>query len=159
MPYPEIVRLSPNCAATPAHEHLGVLVHHSVMPFEATIARMLDPASEVSYHCIIGPDGARCTLVHDNHIAWHAGVSHFLGRPRCNQFLLGLAFAGDTYASPLTRAQLASAAEWLGPRWKRYGWSCERVTDHRQVAPGRKDDLNPTEWARVQAMLAETFGD
>jgi len=158
MPHPEIIRLSPNCAATPGHEHLGVLLHHSVMSFEATIARMLDPASEVSYHCIIAPDGARCTLVHDDHIAWHAGVSTFHGRPRCNQFLLGLAFAGDTYASPLTHAQLDSAAEWLAARWARYGWTLDRVTDHRQVAPGRKDDLNPTEWARVQAMLVAQFG-
>lgn len=157
MPYPEIVRLSPNCAAAPAHERLGVLVHHSVMAFEGTIARMLDPASEVSYHCLIAPDGARCTLVPDDCIAWHAGASTFLGRTRCNDFLLGLAFAGDTYASPLTSAQLCSAAEWFDPRWTRYRWTLDRVTDHRQVAPGRKDDLNPTEWARVHAMLVERF--
>lgn len=158
MPHPEITRLSPNRAATPPHERRGVLVHHSVMPFDATIARMLDPASEVSYHCLIAADGVRCTLVPDEYIAWHAGASTFLGRTRCNDFLLGLAFAGDTYATPLTEAQLDSAAEWLGDRWTRYGWTVDRVTDHRQVSPGRKDDLNPAEWARVHAMLVERFG-
>ncbi len=157
MSFPEIVRLSPNCAATPAHECLGVLFHHSVMPFDATIARMRDPVSEVSYHCLIAPDGARCTLVRDEHIAWHAGASTFLGRTRCNDFLLGLAFAGDTYAAPLTDAQLASAVEWLDARWTRYGWTLDRIADHRQVSPGRKDDLNPVEWARLHALLVGRF--
>ena len=150
-------RLSPNFSATPPHERLGVLVHHSILSFDATIARMLDPASEVSYHCLIAPDGARCTLVTDGHLAWHAGASSFLGRTRCNDFLLGLAFAADTYAAPLTDAQLASALEWLAPRWTACGWTLDRVTDHRQVSPGRKDDLNPVEWARLHAAIAARF--
>jgi AmpD protein len=153
MTFPEIERLSPNFTASPAHERLGVLLHHSVEPFEETIALMLRPESEVSYHALIAPDGTRCTLVRDEHIAWHAGASVFRGRSRCNDFLLGLAFAGDTYAAPLTDAQLTSAREWLSARWSRHGWSPEWMTDHRQVSPGRKDDLNPAEWARVATML------
>jgi N-acetyl-anhydromuramoyl-L-alanine amidase len=123
------------------------------MSFDATIAHMLNPASKVSYHCLIADDGTRCTLVSDEHIAWHAGASTFLGRARCNDFLLGLAFAGDTYRAPLTNAQLDSAREWLAERWVRYGWTPEVITDHRQISPGRKEDLNPVEWTRVQAML------
>lgn len=157
MPFAEIIRLSPNYAVAPPHERLGVLVHHSGLSFEETMARLLDPASRVSYHCLIAADGARCTLVADEHIAWHAGASTFHGRPRCNDFLLGLAFAGDTYQAPLTEAQLASALEWLVPRWDRHGWTPDWVTDHRQVAPGRKDDLNPVEWGRLQAAIAARF--
>jgi N-acetyl-anhydromuramoyl-L-alanine amidase len=123
------------------------------MSFDATISHMLNPASEVSYHCLIADDGTRCTLVSDEHIAWHAGASTFLGRARCNDFLLGLAFAGDTYRASLTNAQLDSAREWLAERWVRYGWTPEVITDHRQISPGRKEDLNPVEWTRVQAML------
>jgi AmpD protein len=118
---------------------------------------MLDPASRVSYHCLIAPDGTRCTMVADACIAWHAGASTFLGRTRCNDFLLGLAFAGDTYASPLTEAQIASALEWLAPRWDRYGWTLHRLVDHRQVALGRKDDLNPVEWQRFHTAVAARF--
>jgi AmpD protein len=134
-----------------------VLFHHSAMPFADALARLLDPASKVSYHVLIGSDGARCTLVPDGYIAWHAGASSFLGRTRCNDFLLGLAFAGDTYAAPLTAAQLASALEWLATRWIRYGWTPERMTDHRQVSPGRKNDLAPAEWARLHAAITEKF--
>ena len=152
MAFPEIERLSPAFTGAPAHERLGVLFHHSVEPFEDTIALMLRPESAVSYHALIASDGTRCTLVRDESIAWHAGASVFQGRSRCNDFLLGLAFAGDTYAAPLTEAQLASAREWLAQRWTRYHWSPEWITDHRQVSPGRKDDLNPVEWARVASM-------
>jgi AmpD protein len=112
----------------------------------------------VSYHCLIAADGRRCTLVEDEHRAWHAGESTFLGRNRCNDFLLGLAFAGNTYASPLTDDQLASALEWLEFRWLRLGWTLDRMTDHRQVAPGRKDDLNPIEWNRVRSLIETRFG-
>lgn len=157
MPFPEIVRLSPNRAAVPAHERLGVLVHHSVKPFEDTIALMLRPESAVSYHCLIATDGTRCTLVPDEHVAWHAGASVFRGRARCNDFLLGLAFAGDTYRDPLAAAQLASALEWLETRWASQRWTPDCVTDHRQVAPGRKDDLNPTEWTRLHAAVVAHF--
>jgi AmpD protein len=27
------------------------------------------------------------------------------------------------------------------------------MTDHRQIAPGRKDDLAPAEWARLRAAI------
>jgi AmpD protein len=157
MAYPEFKRPSPNFSTSTVHERLGVLVHHSVMPFDATIAYMSDPKNEVSYHVLIAPDGTRCELVQDTHIAWHAGASTFLGRTRCNDFLLGLAFAGDTYQQPLTDAQIASALEWLEARWPVYHWSPAVITDHRQVAPLRKDDLNPTEWLRFQSAIQARF--
>jgi len=155
--YSEITCLSPNFEAVPAHERLGVCFHHSALEFEATIARMLQLESQVSYHALIAPDGTRATLVADEHVAWHAGASAFLGRTRCNDFLLGVAFAGDTYATPLTSAQIDSALEWLAPRWALHGWTPARMTDHRQIAPGRKDDLNPTEWERLRAAIAGKF--
>jgi AmpD protein len=157
MPFPEFQRLSPNRDTAPRHEGLGVLFHHSEIGFEETIAHMLRPESRVSYHCLIAADGSRCTLAADEHVAWHAGVSRFLGRDRCNEFLLGVAFAGDTYRAPLTDPQMASALDWLALRWARRGWSLDRMTDHRQVAPGRKRDLNPPEWDRLRAAIAAEF--
>jgi AmpD protein len=156
-PFSQFERLSPN-RDEKAHERLGVLFHHSRIGFAETIDRMLDPASRVSYHCLIDRDGTRCTLVPETQVAWHAGVSRFMGRDRCNDFLLGVAFAGDTYLSPLSDAQLGSAIEWLGQRWAPLGWGPDRLTDHRQVSPGRKTDLNPAEWGRLLAAVAEHFG-
>lgn len=158
MRFPEQATLSPNFDPAPAHEQLGVLFHHSVESFADTIALMLRPETKVSYHVLIDTDGARRTLVPDEHIAWHAGVSQFRGRPRCNDFLLGVAFAGDTYRAPLSAGQIESALEWLAPRWRAHGWSIDLMTDHRQVSPGRKDDLNPAEWARLRAAIVHRFG-
>jgi AmpD protein len=158
MPFRELERLSPNRDRA-RHERLGVLVHHSELGFAETIGRMLDPASRVSYHCLIDRDGTRCTLVPDGEVAWHAGASRFLGRERCNDFLLGLAFAGDSYREPLSAPQIASALEWLDRRWWALGWTTACLTDHRQAAPGRKRDLNPAEWDRLFAAVAAHFGE
>lgn len=158
MPFEEFDAPSPHFSTAPAHERRGVCFHHTVMPFTATISHMQAPASRVSYHVVIAPDGSRARLVAEERVAWHAGVSVFQGRDGCNAFLLGLAFAGDTYAAPLAEAQIASALEWLEARWARRGWSLAWMTDHRQIAPSRKDDLAPAEWNRLRAAIAARFG-
>jgi N-acetyl-anhydromuramoyl-L-alanine amidase len=157
MAFREIERLSPNRDPA-AHEGLGALFHHSGLGYAETIDRMLSPESRVSYHCLIDVDGSRCRLVPDAQVAWHAGASRFLGRERCNDFLLGVSFAGDTYLSPLSGPQVASALEWLEARWAASGLGIDRVVDHRQVAPGRKRDLNPAEWDRLIGAIAAHFG-
>lgn len=158
MPFAEFDAPSPHFSPEPPHERFGVCFHHTVLSFAETIAHMQSPASRVSYHVVIAPDGSRARLVPEERIAWHAGVSVFQGRSGCNAFLLGVSFAGDTYAAPLTDAQLASALDWLEPRWSRLGWSLGRMTDHRQIAPGRKDDLAPAEWERLRTAIARRFG-
>lgn len=157
--FPETRLSSPNVSPYSNHERLGVCFHHTVLTFAQTIEHMLNPGSRVSYHVVIDGDGSRCTLAADNQVAWHAGVSFFAGRSRCNDFLLGCAFAGDSYQSPLTEPQLASALEWLEVRWHRHGWRPSDMTDHRQISPGRKDDLNPVEWTRLIHRIRNRFGD
>ncbi len=157
MPYEEFQRLSPNRDVDPPNEQLGVVYHHSELGFDETIALMLKPASRVSYHCLIGANGIRCRLVPDPQVAWHAGASAFRGRSRCNDFMLGVAFAGSTDRAPLSRDQIASALDWLRPRWSARGWGIGCITDHRQVSPGRKSDLNPAEWERLRAAICAEF--
>lgn len=158
MEFREYPLASPNCDATRRHDCRGVCFHHSAETFEDTLAILTDPARKVSYHCLIDADGTRCVLVADEHLAWHAGVSAFGGRGQCNEFLLGCAFAGNTWKTPLTEAQIASALDWLEPRWRRHGWNIDCMTDHRQIAPERKDDLNPVEWDRLRAAIVAHFG-
>lgn len=158
MRFQEFDAPSPHFSDEPPHERLGVCFHHTVLGFAETIAFMRSPESRVSYHVVIAPDGARARLVPEESVAWHAGVSVFQGRAGCNAFLLGVAFAGDTYAAPLTEAQIESALEWLEARRTRLGWSLAWMTDHRRIAPGRKDDLAPAEWERLRAAIARRFG-
>ena len=154
--YRELEALSPN--TTPGrNERRGVVFHHTILSFRETIAFMSRKENVVSYHCVIDSDGTRCRMAVDDAIAHHAGVSSFQEREGCNRFMLGCAFAGDTWQNPLTDDQLASTLEWLEPRWDRYHWSLAWMTDHRTVAPTRKDDLKPQEWARVQAAIRDRF--
>ena len=154
----ELESLSPN--TTPGrNERLGVVFHHSILTFWETIDYMSERENVVSYHCVIDTDGTRCRLALDDAIAHHAGVSAFKSREGCNRFMLGCAFAGDTNKEPLAKAQLESMLEWLDPRWERYKWSIDWMTDHRTVAPDRKDDLKPEEWSRVFSAIARRFGN
>lgn len=154
----DLIEPSPNYSAAPRNERLGVVFHHSGLTFEETIPFLLRPDSRASYHCLIAPDGTCCTLVADRHLAWHTGPEcTFLEKPRCNEFTLGLAFAGDTYATPLTKEQIGAALEWLEPRWTTYRWALNRMTDHRQVSRGAEDDLAPAEWSRLRAAIAARF--
>jgi N-acetyl-anhydromuramyl-L-alanine amidase AmpD len=52
---------------------------------------------------------------------------------------------------------MASMAEYLLPLMKRYGLTLADVTDHRTVAPGRKDDLAWRELERFKAYLSKVL--
>lgn len=115
----------------------------------------MNPASRVSYHCIVAKDGKRTTLADPDERTWHAGVSSWRGRRDLNSWSVGAAFEGSTYDRELGVDEMASMADYLLPIMQRYGLKLADVTDHRTVSPGRKDDLNPTELARFKAYLGQ----
>ncbi len=63
-------------------------------PFFAEIAHL-----RVSAHCLIRRDGEIVQYVPFDKRAWHAGVSQYQGRERCNDFSIGIELEGtDTLA-------------------------------------------------------------
>lgn len=165
--FPEQQFDSPNCRD--GNQKLGLVLHHTSGYFAGDLDWCMKTKAQggggVSYHVIIHPNGSRAILCDDDKAAYHAGDSNWHGRRWCNGFMLGLGFSGadgkigDTYQFPLTIPQIASAIEWILPRYKAYGWRLSKrdVTDHRQVSPGRKNDLNPTEFNRFMVRLAEAI--
>jgi N-acetyl-anhydromuramyl-L-alanine amidase AmpD len=113
----------------------------------------MNPASNVSYHCIIKRDGERTILASDNQRTWHAGVSNWKGRKDLNSWSLGVAFEGDTNKEPLSKEMIESAIEYLVPRMNRLSLTIKDVTDHRTVSPGRKNDLKLSEYDRFMQEL------
>ncbi len=153
--YPEKLLNSPNVSKGRRIAPKAIVLHHTSGSYAGSVAWCMNPASKVSYHCIVAKDGRRSTLADPDERAWHAGKSAWRGRRDLNSWSIGAAFEGDTYQRQLNEDEMASMAEYLEPLMRRYRLTLDDVTDHRTVSPGRKDDLNPTEFARFKAYLAK----
>ena len=121
--------------------------------------RKIVPDSDVSYHVLIDTDGSRTVFAKDNERAWHAGTSEFNGRYGCNGFMIGLAFSNDTETRELTDAEVASAVEFMLPRFDKWGWpkDLSTITTHRAVAPNRKVDVDVRAEDKILKALAKAI--
>ncbi len=154
--YPEVYKASPNVSSSRIVPE-GVVLHHSSGSYNGSVSWILQDKSNVSYHCIINKDGSRTSFAEDDRRCWHAGKSRFKGRGGCNGFLLGLAFSGNTKTRELTEDEIASAVEWLLPRFDKWDWPTDlsTVTTHKEISPGRKDDVDSrAEQAILKALKA-----
>lgn len=106
----------------------------------------------VSSHFVIRRDGELEQFVSCDARAWHAGVSSFFGRERCNDFSVGIELEGadDQPFEPAQYATLASLVVALAAYYP-----IEALAGHSDIAPGRKTDPGPHfDWARVQRETA-----
>lgn len=109
----------------------------------------------VSAHCLIRRDGEVIQYVPFDKRAWHAGVSTFAGRERCNDFSIGIELEG-TDVLPFTPAQYCSLAEISVLLFAAYPITAELVTGHSDIAPGRKTDPGPAfNWELYQQSLVK----
>lgn len=113
-------------------------------PYFAAIA-----AQRVSAHFFIRRDGKAIQFVSCLARAWHAGVSCWRGRERCNDFSIGIELEGDDfsdYADPqyVALGRLAGGLKAIYPISDSVG--------HADIAPARKTDPGPHfDWQRLQA--------
>jgi AmpD protein len=102
----------------------------------------------VSSHFFIRRDGELIQFVSCLKRAWHAGVSQWQGRERCNDFSIGIELEGDD-DSPFEEAQYTMLGRLLDALKATY--PIAGVTGHSDIAPGRKTDPGPFfDWARVE---------
>jgi N-acetylmuramoyl-L-alanine amidase len=128
---------------------------------KASVEWCQNPASQVSYHCIIDRDGTLYNLVPAIRKAWHAGVSSFQGRGFCNDYAIGVSFANrNDGVEPYPETQLNVGAAVCAGYMKRFpAITLDRITTHAVVSPGRKSDPKPPAFdldafkARVQREL------
>lgn len=110
----------------------------SAHPYFAEIAEL-----KVSAHLLIRRDGELVQFVPLNRRAWHAGVSRYEERERCNDFSIGIEMEG-TDEGDFTSIQYAVLVEVVAALDQAYpGISPERIAGHSDIAPDRKRDPGP----------------
>ena len=109
---------------------------------------------KVSAHLLIRRDGTLHQYVPFNRRAWHAGISNFEGRERCNDFSIGIELEGSVN-QPYTDAQYQQLAVVTQAILQHYpGIKPDRITGHSDIAPGRKNDPGPFfDWPRYKGLL------
>lgn len=110
-------------------------------------------ALRVSAHFLVRRDGKVIQFVSANDRAWHAGVSAFCGRERCNDFSIGIELEGTDF-EPFEAAQYDALAELALTLTTRYPLT--DVAGHEHIAPGRKTDPGPFfDWERFRKSLIQ----
>lgn len=101
---------------------------------------------KVSAHFFIRRNGEIVQFVSCHRRAWHAGVSLWQGRARCNDFSIGIELEGSDFV-PFADAQYTSL-RYLTRRLQR-AYPISDIAGHSDIAPGRKTDPGPHfDWPR-----------
>ena len=104
----------------------------------------------VSSHFFVARTGAVVQFVSCDEMAYHAGVSAFRGREKCNAFSVGIELEGCDF-EPFTAAQYAALGRLLEAIVARY--PIEAITGHQDIAPSRKTDPGHFfDWDALRAM-------
>lgn len=156
---------SPNHDARPAHTPITLLVIHSIsLPpnefggpgIRQLFTNSLDCTAHpyyaqleglrVSSHFLVRRDGSVIQFVPCRRRAWHAGVSEWQGRSRCNDFSIGIELEGSDYVS-FDSSQYLALARLTRHLKRRY--PIRSIVGHADIAPERKTDPGPFfDWER-----------
>lgn len=162
---------SPNCDTRPEGRAIELIVVHNislppgVFDGDAVIELFTNRLNwdahpyyqsirdiKVSAHFFIRRDGSLIQFVPCSLRAWHAGVSSWQGRERCNDFSIGIELEG-TDDLPFTHAQYASLAPLI--RQLKQAYPIQAVVGHSDIAAGRKTDPGPHfDWKRLHEQTA-----
>ncbi|MGX2956161.1 1,6-anhydro-N-acetylmuramyl-L-alanine amidase AmpD [Ursidibacter arcticus] len=109
---------------------------------------------KVSAHCLINRQGKITQYVNFNDMAWHAGVSCFEGREKCNQFSIGIELEGSNN-QPFTQAQYQTLVQLTQTIMQTYPKiTPERIVGHCDIAPERKIDPGQYfDWEYYRSLL------
>jgi AmpD protein len=162
---------SPHCDARPADTPIELLVVHNIsLPpgefggdavlqlFAGTLDCSAHPfyaelvGLRVSAHFLIRRTGHVMQFVSCADRAWHAGVSSFEGRARCNDFSIGVELEGSD-DTPYGDAQYQALCELT--RALAAAYPLRAVQGHCHIAPERKTDPGPSfDWPRYARAVA-----
>ena len=162
---------SPNFDARPNDEISLVVIHNISLPpnqygghgIVDLFTNQLNPnehpyyaeiyTRQVSAHFLIRRDGTLIQFVSCLARAWHAGLSNWQGRERCNDFSVGIELEGSDFevfepAQYQTLEKLISSI--------RHVYPIQAIVGHSDIAPGRKTDPGPCfDWSKIEKLNHE----
>ena len=135
---------SPNFGPRPkGPPHILVLHYTGMQSGEAALARMRDPAAEVSAHYMVEEDGRVFRLVPEERRAWHAGKSSWRGETDVNSASIGIEIVNPGHEfgyRPFPEAQVTAVFALVADIRSRWTIEDVDVVGHSDVAPDRKED-------------------
>jgi AmpD protein len=108
----------------------------------------------VSAHCVIKRNGEIIQFVPFNERAWHAGLSSFQARPRCNDYAIGVELEGadHTLYTDEQYTALINLSQIVMHTYPKI--TLGRIVGHNDIAPGRKTDPGVSfNWQRLRQGL------
>lgn len=166
---------SPNFDQRPVAEDISLIVIHciSLPPGEYTnncidqlFCNQLNPEQhpyfkaiyqlKVSAHVLLKRSGELTQYVPFNKRAWHAGMSEYKGRKRCNDYSIGIELEG-VESQAYTEKQYTQLAQLIKVLLQAYPkLSADNIVGHSEIAPGRKTDPGDAfDWAKLKILLNE----
>jgi len=150
---------SPNFDERPIGAEISLMVIHNISlpPNEFTgegvielFTNQIDPNAhpyyqslqglKVSAHFFIRRNGTTIQFVSCNNRAWHAGVSSWQGKDRCNDYSIGIELEGSD-STPFTDTQYTTLIELTKCLCNHY--AIRHIAGHSDIAPDRKTDPGP----------------
>ena len=139
----------------PPSEFQSKSTHHYIVDF---FQNKLDPnihpyfaeiaGQKVSSHFLITRSGELIQCVSTQNKAWHAGVSSFMGREKCNDFSIGIELEGDG-ATAFEEIQYQTLAALIAKLEVTY--PNLQFAGHSDIAPDRKTDPGKYfDWKKFQ---------
>ena len=131
-----------------------VVIHYTAMARGAeALARLKDPAAEVSAHYFVSPGGEVRRLVAEDMRAWHAGVAVWGGVRDVNSRSIGIELdhrGHDGGNPPFAEPQMRALETLLAGLLARHALPAAAVLGHSDVAPDRKVDPGEKfDWRRL----------
>ena len=165
---------SPNCDIRPDESDITLIVIHGIsLPpgnfggdyIDQLFCNNLNPEEhpyfrkisglKVSSHLLIRRDGEVVQYVPLQKRAWHAGVSSYDNRERCNDFSIGIELEGED-ETPYTDIQYQILSKLIRSLVKYYpALTNKTIAGHCDIAPGRKTDPGIAfDWDYLTSLLS-----
>ncbi len=134
---------SPNFGERTLPVTMIVLHYTGMVDAASAIARLTDPASQVSAHYLIDEDGTIHRMVAEDKRAWHAGRAHWRGITDINSASVGIELVNPGHEwgyRAFPDAQIDALIPLVHAIKDRHQITRGNVVGHSDIAPIRKQD-------------------